>query len=211
MNNFEKSGYGTLDIGIGDRCALLIVDFQRGFTDPNSQMGQSEHVQNAVNKTVELVEFAHQNNIPIASCRVSWAGPDEMAYWKVPYLFEGGFFHGQEFTEIDARLADPINIYEFVKTAPSIFFKTPLATWLTKKNIDTTIIAGCTTSGCIRASVIDSFSYGYRTIIAEECCGDQDIDAHNSNINDMRRRYADIMTVEELKAALRRSAKISID
>ena len=202
MNNFEKSGYGTLDIGIGDRCALLIVDFQRGFTDPNSQMGQSEHVQNAVNKTVELVEFAHQNNIPIASCRVSWAGPDEMAYWKVPYLFEGGFFHGQEFTEIDARLADPINIYEFVKTAPSIFFKTPLTTWLTKKNIDTTIIAGCTTSGCIRASVIDSFSYGYRTIIAEECCGDQDIDAHNSNINDMRRRYADIMTVKELKAAL---------
>jgi maleamate amidohydrolase len=109
MNNFEKAGYGSLDIGVGGRCALLIVDFQRGFTDPNSQMGQSEHIQNAVNKTVELVEFAHQNNLPIASCCVSWAGPDEMAYWKVPYLFEGGFFHGQEFTEIDPRLADPTN------------------------------------------------------------------------------------------------------
>ncbi|MFT5134173.1 MAG: maleamate amidohydrolase [Gammaproteobacteria bacterium] len=209
MNNFEKSGYGTLNIGIGERCALLIVDFQRGFTDPNSQMGQSKHIQNAVNKTVELVDFAHQNNLPIASCRVSWAGPAEMAYWKVPYLFEGGFFHGQEFTEIDPRLADPINIYEFVKTAPSIFFKTPIATWLTKKNIDTTIIAGCTTSGCIRASVIDSFSYGYRTIIAEDCCGDQDLDAHNNNINDMRRRYADILTVDELKVALCRAPKSS--
>ena len=113
--------------------------------------------------------------------------------------------------EINPRLSEPVNVYKFVKTASSIVFKTPLTTWLTKKNIDTTIIAGCETSGCIRAPVIDSYSYGYRTIIAEECCGDQDIDAHNTNINDMRRRYADIMTVEELKAALGRSAKSSID
>ncbi len=83
MNNFEKSGYGTLNIGIGERCALLIVDFQRGFTDPNSQMGQSKHIQNAVNKTVELVDFAHQNIFSISSCRVSWAGPAVMAYWIV--------------------------------------------------------------------------------------------------------------------------------
>jgi len=94
--------------------------------------------------------------------------------------------------EINPRLSEHVNIYKFVKTAPLIVFKTPLTTWLTKKNIDTTIIAACTTSGCIRASVIDSFSYGYITIITEQCCVDQDLDAQNSNI---RRRYADIMTV----------------
>ena len=109
--------------------------------------------------------------------------------------------------EINPRLSEHVNIYKFVKTAPLIVFKTPLTTWLTKKNIDTTIIAACTTSGCIRASVIDSFSYGYRTIIMEECCGNQDLDAQNSNIS---RRYADIMTVEDLKAALVRAAKSSI-
>ncbi|MEC6999156.1 MAG: isochorismatase family protein, partial [Pseudomonadota bacterium] len=91
---------------------------------------------------------------------------------------------------------------EFIKSAPSIFFLTPLLTWLTKHNIDTTIITGCTTSGCIRASVIDSFSYGYRTIVAEDCCGDQDADAHADNIRDVGRRYADIMTCSEIISAL---------
>jgi maleamate amidohydrolase len=202
MDNFQKAGYGAGDIGMGERCALLIVDFQKGFTDPKSSMGQSAHVQNAVEQTVKLVAVAHKANIPIASCRTSWAGPDDMAYWKVDTLFQGGFYHGHEFTEIDPRLADPENIYEFVKTAPSIFFKTPLMTWLVKKNIDTTIITGCTTSGCIRASVVDSFSYGFRTIVAEDCCGDQDAQAHADNIRDVGRRYADIMQVADLEKIL---------
>ena len=202
MDNFEKAGYGKGSVGIGERCAVLIVDFQRAFTDPASPMGGSEHIDRAVEKTVELVAFAHEANIPIASCRVSWSGPEEMGYWKVPALFDGGLYHGHEFTEIDPRLSDPKRIFEFTKTAPSIFFLTPLLTWLTRHQIDTTIVSGCTTSGCVRASVIDSFSYGYRTIVAADCCGDQDQAAHDSNIRDVGRRYADIMSLEDLKKTL---------
>ena len=202
MSDFDKAGYGSDNIGIGEKCALLIVDFQNGFTDSSSQIGGSSHVNAAVDKTVELVKFARSVDMPIASCRTSWIGPEEMSYWKVAPLFEGGFFHGHKFTEIDPRLSDPDNHFEFIKSAPSIFFLTPLLTWLTKHNIDTTIITGCTTSGCIRASVIDSFSYGYRTIVAEDCCGDQDADAHADNIRDVGRRYADIMTCSEIISAL---------
>lgn len=198
MDSFEKAGYGSQDIGFGERPAVLVVDFQLGFTDPGSPMGQSAHVQRAVNNTAILLESAKAHNIPIASCRVAWDSPADMAYWKVSSLYDGTFYHGHAHTEIDPRIADPERIFEFTKTAPSIFFRTPLATWLTKARIDTTIIAGCTTSGCVRASIVDSFSYGYRTIVPEDCCGDQEEGPHHDNLRDVARRYADVVTHKDV-------------
>jgi maleamate amidohydrolase len=117
-----------------------------------------------------------------------------MAYWKIATLYDGSFFHGHPFTDIDPRISAPDYIFEFTKSAPSIFFQTPIHAWLTKHCIDTTIITGCTTSGCVRASIVDSFSYGFRTIVPEDCCGDQNEEAHWSNLRDVGRRYADVMT-----------------
>ena len=77
MSNFDKAGYGSNNIGIGEKCALLIVDFQNGFTDSSSQIGGSSHVNAAVDKTVELVKFASVD-MPIASCRTSWSGPENV-------------------------------------------------------------------------------------------------------------------------------------
>jgi maleamate amidohydrolase len=77
-------------------------------------------------------------------------------------------------------------------------FNTPITAYLTKHSVDTAIITGCTTSGCIRASVVDSFSYAYRTIVAEDCCGDGEEQAHRNNIQDMGRRYADIKQSQEV-------------
>ncbi|MFK8016909.1 MAG: isochorismatase family protein [Gammaproteobacteria bacterium] len=198
MNQFEKSGYGSLDIGFGDRCAVLVVDFQRGFTDPASRMGQSQHVQRAVDNTATLIAAAKARSIPVASCRVAWKNRDDMSYWKIDSLYDGSFFRGHPMTDIDPRIADPDYIFEFTKTAPSIFFRTPLPTWLTKHNIDTTIITGCTTSGCVRASIIDSFSYGYRTIVPEDCCGDMDEGPHHDNLRDVGRRYADVLSLSNV-------------
>lgn len=198
MDQFEKAGYGNTNIGFGDRCAVLVIDFQRGFTDPASPMGQSAHVQRAVDNTAKLLDAAKAHGVPIASCRVAWNGRDDMSYWKISSLYDGSFFNGHPMTEIDPRIADPDNIFEFTKTAPSIFFRTPLATWLTKLNVDTTIITGCTTSGCVRASIVDSFSYGYRTIVPEECCGDMDEGPHHDNLRDVGRRYADVTTLADV-------------
>jgi maleamate amidohydrolase len=198
MDQFEKAGYGNTDIGFGDRCAVLVVDFQRGFTDPASPMGQSAHVQRAVDNTAKLLAAAKAHGVPVASCRVAWNGRDDMSYWKISSLYDGSFYNGHPMTEIDPRIADPDYIFEFTKTAPSIFFRTPLATWLTKLNVDTTIITGCTTSGCVRASIVDSFSYGYRTIVPEECCGDMDEGPHHDNLRDVGRRYADVVTLADV-------------
>lgn len=198
MDNFEKAGYGSETIGFGERVAVLVVDFQKGFTDSTSPLGRSEHVQRAVDNTAILLKAAKARGVPIASCRVAWKNQDDMAYWKISSLYDGSFYHGHPNTEIDPRIADPDYIFEFTKTAPSIFFRTPLPTWLTKHNVDTTIITGCTTSGCVRASIIDSFSFGYRTIVPEDCCGDQDPGPHKDNLRDVGRRYADVVNLAEV-------------
>lgn len=198
MDEFEEAGYGQESIGFGDRPAVLIVDLQKGFTEASSPLGRSSHVQRAVDNTATLVAEARQRGIPIASCNVSWKSRDDMAYWKISSLYDGNFFHGHPHTELDPRISDPDYIFEFTKTAPSIFFQTPVNTWLTKHRIDTTIITGCTTSGCVRASIVDSFSYGYRTVVPEDCCGDQNEEAHWSNLRDVGRRYADVTTLADV-------------
>ena len=198
MDEFQRAGYGSQNIGFGERCAVLVVDLQRGFTDPKSQMGQSAHVQRAVENTARLIAAAKANDIPIASCRVAWKNADDMSYWKISSLYDGSFFHGHPMTEIDPRIADPEGIFEFTKSAPSIFFRTPLDTWLTKHRVDTTLITGCTTSGCVRASIIDSFSHGYRTIAVEDCCGDMDEGPHRDNLRDVGRRYADVLSLADV-------------
>lgn len=198
MDEFEKAGYGQEPIGFGERCAVLVVDLQKAFTDATNPLGRSEHVNRAVDNTAVLLRAAKAQQIPIASCRVAWKSRDDMAYWKIGSLYDGSFWYGHPCTEFDPRIADPAYNFEFTKTAPSIFFRTPLPTFLQKHRIDTTIITGCTTSGCVRASINDSFSYGYRTIVPEECVGDQNEEAHWSNLRDVGRRYADVVKLQDV-------------
>ncbi len=200
MDDFEKAGYGGQSIGFGERCAVLVVDFQLGFTDGESPLGRSAHVQRAVENTATLLAAAKARSVPVAACRVAWSGPEEMSYWKVDSVYDGRFYHGHPCTAIDPRIADPDYIFVFTKPAPSIFFRTPLGTWLTRHRIDTTIVTGCTTSGCVRASINDSFSYGYRTIVPEDCCGDQEVGPHRDNLRDVGRRYADVVTLADVLA-----------
>ena len=198
MDQFEKAGYGQQPIGFGYRCAVLIVDLQRGFTDASSPLGRSAHVQRAVDNTATLLAAAKRHGVPVASCRVAWKGHEDMAHWKISSLYDGSFYRGHPCTDFDPRISDPEYVFEFTKSAPSIFFRTPLPTWLTKRGVDTTIITGCTTSGCVRASIVDSFSFGYRTIVPEDCCGDQDEGPHWDNLRDVGRRYADVVKLEDV-------------
>lgn len=104
-----------------------------------------------------------------------------------------GWFYGDPTTEMDERIYDPAYDFNFWKNAPSIFFATPLMSFLTKQRVDTVIVTGCNTSGCVRASIVDAFSYGYRVIVPEDCCGDVELGPHQSDLTDCDRRYADVM------------------
>ena len=82
------------------------------------------------------------------------------------------------------------------KGAPSIFFQTAAAPFFVRQNVDTIIVTGCTTSGCVRASVIDAFSYGFRVTVPEDCVGDVEEGPHVANLRDMGRRYADVLDLQ---------------
>jgi maleamate amidohydrolase len=99
---------------------------------------------------------------------------------------------------MDPRIYREDYDFNFCKKAPSIFFGTPLVSFLIRNAIDTVLITGCNTSGCIRAAVTDSFSYGYRTILIEDCCADVDEAAHQSDVRACGRRYCDIATSEDV-------------
>lgn len=134
-----------------------------------------------------------------------------MGRWKIGALYRN-WFYGDPTQEMDERIHDPVYDFNFYKNAPSIFFGTPLMTFLTKQCVDTVIITGCNTSGCVRASIIDAFSYGFRVIVPEDCCGDVEKGPHDSNLADCARRYCDVMQSSEVikhlnqLAASRRSA-----
>jgi len=189
---YENASYGELSIGFGKKPAVVVVDFQLGFTDPYYPLGGSPHIHNAVQKTSELLEICRNKNIPIASCRVGWGSKKDMGYWKIGCLYDGWTYDEPQ-TRMDPRVYQPDYDFNFWKHAPSIFFGTPLANFLNKQNVDTVIVTGCTTSGCVRASINDAFSYGYRVIVPEDCCGDMDEEPHSQNLRDVGRRYADVM------------------
>ena len=94
------------------------------------------------------------------------------------------------------------------KTQPSAFFGTSLTGWLVSKGVDTVIVTGCTTSGCVRASVIDSMSYNFRTVVATDCVGDRALGPHDANLFDMEQKYADLMTSSEIVAVLHERAPV---
>ena len=194
---FEAASYGTRKVGYGERPALLIVDFQRGFTDPEFTMGKSPRIHAARDNTVSLVQSARAAGIPVASCYVGWQSVKDIQYWKVEALHHE-FWVGRPALDIDPALLDETYDFTFLKCAPSMFFQTPIVPFLTKHRIDTTIITGCVTSGCIRATAIDAFSYGYRTVVVDDCCGDPAEESHQANLRDLDRRYADIETASDV-------------
>lgn len=194
---FEAASYGARKVGFGERPAILVVDFQRGFTDPEFTMGKSERIHAARDRTVGLLEAARAAGIPVASCSAGWQSERDIQPWKVEALHHE-FFVGSPTLEIDPAVLDPDYDFSFLKCGPSMFFQTPIIPFLTKHRVDTTIITGCVTSGCIRATAIDAFSYGYRTIVVDDCCGDPAADSHEANLRDIDRRYADVLMRDDV-------------
>ncbi len=190
--DYAERGYGDGAVGWGARPGVVVVDFQRGFTDPAFRMGGAEMIDRAVQKTVEVIKAAKKQGFPVAACAMGYSTPDAMPYWKIAPLREE-LIEGHPSVELDPRIAAAEPDLVITKTAPSIFFQTPVAPFLIKQGVDTVVVTGCITSGCVRASVIDAFSLGFRTIVPEDCVGDHEEEPHRANLRDVERRYADVV------------------
>jgi maleamate amidohydrolase len=197
---FAVAGYGSREIGFGERPAILVVDFQNAVTSPDAPMGKSALVASAIPSTEELLEAGRRAGTPIIFCSTSFrADRQDMPPWKIAAM--DAWLEGSWEVAIDSRLWRDGDVL-VVKKAPSIFFGTPLTTILTKACVDTVILAGANTSGCIRASTIDSFSHGFRTILPRECIADQGEEPHEANLRDVSIRYADVVALSDVIAYL---------
>ena len=200
LDVYEKQNFGNQS-GIGDTPALLIVDFVNGFADPEQFGGGN--IQAAIDKTVELLAFARAEKLPIATTRVVYAddGSDTGVFCiKAPGL--KALTEDAPASKIVDQLT-PINgEYVVRKTQPSGFFGTDLAEWYQNQGVDTVLITGCTTSGCIRPSVIDAMSHNFKTVVVTDCVGDRAIGPHEANLFDMGQKYADLMTAAEVMTAI---------
>ncbi len=193
---YQKQGFGNSS-GIGQRPALLIIDFVNGFANPDQFGGGN--IGEAIDNTRGLLVEARALDLPIAYTRVVYAddGSDAGVFTlKAPaltQLTEKAFG-----SQIVDQLQPVGGEYIVRKTQPSAFFGTNLTAWFVSRGVDTVIVTGCTTSGCVRASVIDSMSYNFRTVVASDCVGDRALGPHDANLFDMEQKYADLMTSSEI-------------
>lgn len=190
--DYAERGYGDRAVGWGRHPGVVVVDFQRGFTDPGFRMGGAPMIDRAVENTVGVMKAAKRAGFPVAACAMGYDSQAAMPHWKIEPLREE-LIAGHPSVELDPRIVAAEPDLVVMKGAPSIFFNTQVAPFLIKHGVDTVIVTGCITSGCVRASVIDSFSLGFRTIVPEDCVGDHEDEPHIANLRDVERRYADVV------------------
>jgi len=204
---YAKQQFGQ-KIGFGRKPALLIVDFVNGFTDPEILGGGN--IGDAVKATVPLLDFFRVQARPIVFTRIVYADDgSDAGVWceKAPRLREltENAPHSQVVHELKPLPGELI----IRKTQASAFFATALSGAFISKGVDTVVVAGCTTSGCVRASVIDAKSWNFRAVVATDCVGDRALGPHEANLFDMGQKYADLLTSREIIAALERQPSVS--
>lgn len=188
---YQRQGFGGA-LGMGRTPALIIVDFVNGFLDP-AQFGGG-NIASAAERTGDLLAQARMLNWPIAHTRIVFAddGSDANVFSrKAPGLLR--LTETAEASQIIAPLEPLPGELVVRKTLPSGFAGTGLAAWLTARGVDTTVIAGCVTSGCIRATAMDAMNAGFAPIIVEDCVGDRAMGPHQANLFDLSQKYADVL------------------
>lgn len=192
----------------GNRPALLVVDVVESFTGSRpeevlqaqreypSSCGEAAWV--ALPQIRSLLQACRKQAVPVIYTKgdpdyKEWCGGSTKSWVEG----DGQRRHGKGFPEMIAPLSS-----EFVlrKTKASAFFMTPLPIYLNRLGIDTLLVTGTSTSGCVRATVTDAFSHGYRVLVVEECCFDRSEFSHLVNLYEMNNKYADVITLEEAQA-----------
>jgi maleamate amidohydrolase len=200
---YASQGFGGT-IGFGERPALVVVDFTRGFLDPSSFGGGN--IGSAMAATLPLLEAARRAGIPIAHTKIIYAedgsdcGIHCLKSTNLKTLVESNPL--SDFAdEVRPRAGEIV----LRKRLPSAFFETGLAGIFNAKRVDTVIVTGCTTSGCVRATTLDAMCFGFRPMVVRDCVGDRSLAAHEANLFDLGKKYADLMDSRDVIAWLQRA------
>jgi nicotinamidase-related amidase len=190
-------------IGLRERPCVLVVDFSCGFTDPSCALG-SELTAEVV-ATKRLLDVVRPKGLHVVFTTIGFEeSMADAGIWpaKMPALADLKI--GTRWVEIDPRLERGPDEPIVVKKGASAFFGTNLSAILAARQIDSVILCGATTSGCIRATAIDLLQYGYPAVVPRECVGDRAQAPHDANLFDISAKYADVLPLADVLAELDR-------
>lgn len=208
-------GLGTMDLstdyaahgfsarlGFGDRPAVLVVDVMRAYLERNSPLYAG--VEDAVSAAGRVVAAAREAEVPVVftAVRYTRGGGNSGVWWrKLPALRV--LEEGNPLGEFPSSLAPREGDVVVVKQYASAFFGTALASTLTSLGVDTVVVTGLTTSGCVRATAVDALQLGFLPIVPREAVGDRDPRPHEANLFDLDAKYADVVGLAEVLDRLR--------
>lgn len=195
---YARQGFGG-GLGRPARIGLLIVDFVVGFADPAVFGGGN--IPQAIAATIPVLAEARRRGWPVAHSRIVFAddGADANVFsLKIPGMLR--LTEDSPLSAVVPELAPASGELVVRKRVPSAFFGTDLAPWLIRKGVDSLLVAGCVTSGCIRASVVDAMSYGFRPVVLADCVGDRALAPHEANLFDMAQKNAEVMSFNAFQA-----------
>ena len=198
---FAKAGMGGT-LGFGQRPAVVVVDMTYGFTDSRYPLGASEMGEPTTQAIQRLLEASRARRLPIFFTRgLERTSPAQKGYWKmVPNIpSETGLPDHNQIVEELGPLEDEVVIG---KLRPSAFHGTSLVDLLVFHQVDTLIVTGMTTSGCVRATVVDAFSYNFIVVVPEECSGDRAVVSHKVSLFDMHMKYADVAPLDAVMSRI---------
>ncbi|PZO66786.1 MAG: carbamoylsarcosine amidase [Paracoccus denitrificans] len=193
---YDQAGFGRA-VTRGTKPAVVVVDFSYGFTD--TQYPTAADMVGPISATRKLTDFAREAGFPVIYSTIAYH-PGEIG--KLPWLRKAtgmaALIEGTRLVEIDAATGiqpgDPV----VTKKGASSFFGSTLAALLTGAQVDTVIVTGATTSGCVRATVVDAVQSGFNVLVPADCCGDRAKGPHDANLYDMQQKYADVTDSDEL-------------
>ena len=193
---FKQRGFGQR-LGYGDRPALIIIDMINAFTDKDMPLGAP--LEDQLDAITPVLESAHARGTPVFFSTVAYEYDDlrDAGIWGLKMKGSATLRAGTASVEVDERLpvlgADTI----LKKKYASCFFGTDFVAQLNARCIDTLIITGCTTSGCVRATAVDAVQSGFRPMVVRQAVGDRSQAAHDQSLFDLDAKYADVVEVDD--------------
>jgi nicotinamidase-related amidase len=194
---FAERGFG-MRIGFGEKPAVIVIDVINAFTDPDMMLGAN--LDDEIAETNQVLDAAHARGTPVIFTTVMYEDKDfkDAGIWALKQKGVMTLKAGTPEVEVDARLHRDADDSLLSKKYASCFYGTDLVSRLMAHGVDTLIITGCTTSGCVRATAVDACQVGFRPMVVREAVGDRSQAAHDQSLFDLNAKYADVVSTGEV-------------
>lgn len=199
--DYRSAGFNNR-LGFGESPAVIVVDFCNAYLDESSPLYAG--VEGALASTVRVVEEARRQNVPVIFTRVEYepGGADGGVFYRKVGALQS-FDRGNPLADLPPELDRRPGEVMITKQYASAFFGTSLAATLTSAGIDTLIVTGVSTSGCVRATALDACQYGFIPAVVRDAVGDRDPSVHEANLFDLDAKYADVVSEQAVLDHLR--------